>query len=117
VLGRAIISDFSNSRVLDRLLMYERRLERSLNKTMDELHKRKLIRQLEQANKEIEEEEFGMDEAVSNQWLAPGPAPGVNRPGFVSLRHGEKNAKHPASYNTYGTSFAAVEKIENKPNP
>jgi hypothetical protein len=42
--------------------MYERRLERSMNKTMDELHKRKLIRQLEQANKEIEEGEFGKTE-------------------------------------------------------
>jgi hypothetical protein len=59
VLGRAVISDFSNSRVLERLLMYERRLESSMKRTMDELHKRKLIRQLEQANKEIEEGEFG----------------------------------------------------------
>ncbi len=66
VLGRAVISDFSNSRVLERLLMYERRLENSMKKTMDELHKRKLIRQLEQANKEIEEEEFGMDEHLQN---------------------------------------------------
>ena len=78
VLGRAVISDFSNSRVLERLLMYERRIENSLKKTMDELHKRKLIRQLEQANKEIEKEEFEMDEAVSNQRLALGPATGVN---------------------------------------
>ena len=46
--------------------MYERRLERSLNKTMDELHKRKLIRQLEQANKAVEDEEFGMDEHLQN---------------------------------------------------
>ena len=58
VLGRAVINDFANSRVLEKLLMYERRLENSLNKTMDELHKRKLVRQLEQANKEIEAEEF-----------------------------------------------------------
>jgi ATP-dependent DNA ligase len=58
VLGRAVISDFSNSRVLERLLMYERRIENSLNKTMDELHKRKLVQQLEQANKAIETDEF-----------------------------------------------------------
>jgi hypothetical protein len=85
VLGRAIISDFSNSRVLERLLMYERRLERSLNKTMDELHKRKLIRQLEQANKEIEAEEFEMDGTSTTEE--------VNVPGFVELRRGEKNEK------------------------
>jgi hypothetical protein len=78
VLGRAVINDFENSRVLERLLMYERRLENSLKKTMDELHKRKLIRQLEQANKEDEAEDFEIDEAVSNQRLAPGPAPGIN---------------------------------------
>ena len=60
VLGRAVINDFANSRVLERLLMYERRLENSLNKTMDELHKRKLVRQLEQANKAIEMEDFGL---------------------------------------------------------
>jgi hypothetical protein len=90
VLGRAVISDFSNSRVLERLLMYERRLERSLNKTMDELHKRKLIRQLEQANKEIEAEEFEMDGTSTTEE--------VNVPGFVELRRGEKNEKQSQFY-------------------
>jgi hypothetical protein len=42
--------------------MYERRLESSMKKTMDELHKRKLIRQLEQANKEIETDDYEMME-------------------------------------------------------
>ena len=64
VLGRAVISDFSNSRVLERLIMYERRIENSLNKTMDELHKRKLIRQLEQANKEVESDEYDTIETL-----------------------------------------------------
>jgi hypothetical protein len=36
-LGRVVLKDFSNGRVLDRLLMYERRIERSLYKTMAEL--------------------------------------------------------------------------------
>ena len=106
VLGRAAIHDFSNSRVLERLLMYERRLERSLNKTMDELHKRKLIRQLDQANKEIEADDFEIDEAIT-QRLAPGPAPGVNSssPSFAGINPassnyaGVNNTKHPASYN------------------
>ena len=66
VLGRTAISDMSNSRVLERLLMYERRIESSMKKTMDELHKRKLIRQLEQANKEIEAEEFETIEPFLN---------------------------------------------------
>jgi len=60
VLGRAAIKDMSNSRVLERLLMYERRIENSLHKTLDELHKRKLVRELEQANKAVEAEDFDM---------------------------------------------------------
>jgi len=42
-LGRLVIKDFSNSKVLDRLLMYERRIENSLYKTMQELQRLKLI--------------------------------------------------------------------------
>jgi len=43
-LGRIAIKDFSNSRVLERLLMYERRLEHSLYKTLLELQRLHLIR-------------------------------------------------------------------------
>ena len=43
-LGRSIIKDFSDERVLDRLMMYERRIEASLYKTMRELQKLTLIR-------------------------------------------------------------------------
>jgi hypothetical protein len=46
-LGRLAIKDFSNTRVLERLLMYERRLEHSLYKTICELQKLQLMRQLE----------------------------------------------------------------------
>jgi len=38
-LGRVVVRDFANSRVLDRLLMYERRIESSLYRTMGELKK------------------------------------------------------------------------------
>jgi len=53
VLGRVAISDMSNSRVLERLLMYERRIENSMLKTMDELRRRRLMRELEQAREEL----------------------------------------------------------------
>jgi len=46
-LGRLAIKDFSNARVLDRLLMYERRLEHSLYKTLLELQRLNLIRKLD----------------------------------------------------------------------
>ena len=46
-LGRVVLKDFSNSRVLDRLLMYERRMEHSLYKTMAELQRLRLLRELD----------------------------------------------------------------------
>ena len=46
-LGRMAIKDFSNARVLDRLLMYERRIENSLYKTTFELYRLRLMSKLE----------------------------------------------------------------------
>jgi hypothetical protein len=48
-LGRIAIKDFSNARVLERLLMYERRMEHSLYKTILELQRLNLIRKLNPA--------------------------------------------------------------------
>ena len=45
-LGRLAIVDFSNARVLDRLLMYERRIEHSLYRTILELQRLNLIKKL-----------------------------------------------------------------------
>ena len=44
ILGRIALKDFSNARVLDRLLMYERRIEHSLYKTTLELQRLHLLR-------------------------------------------------------------------------
>jgi hypothetical protein len=44
--GRALVKDFGHNRVLDRLLMYERRIEHSLYRTMAELHRLRLLRNL-----------------------------------------------------------------------
>ena len=49
-LGRLALKDFANARVLDRLLMYERRIEHSLQKTILELQRLTLIRNLENPN-------------------------------------------------------------------
>jgi hypothetical protein len=46
-LGRMAIKDFSNDRVLERLLMYERRLEHSLYRTLIELQRLNLIKNLD----------------------------------------------------------------------
>ncbi|MFA5240393.1 MAG: hypothetical protein WC476_11900 [Phycisphaerae bacterium] len=45
-LGRLAIRDFSNQRILERLLMYERRLENSLYKTVLELQRLNLMKNL-----------------------------------------------------------------------
>ncbi len=54
-LGRLAIKDFSNGRVLDRLLMYERRMENSLYKTLLEFQRLHLIKKLDPG---CEREEF-----------------------------------------------------------
>jgi hypothetical protein len=46
-LGRIVVKDFSEARVLDRLLMYERRLEHSLCRILGELRKEHLFHNLE----------------------------------------------------------------------
>jgi len=48
-LGRIATSDWSNCRVLDRLFMYERRIENSLYTTITKLKKYQMIRQIQQA--------------------------------------------------------------------
>ena len=48
-LGQLAIKDFADCRILDRLLMYERRMENSLYKTMLELQRLRLARNLETA--------------------------------------------------------------------
>ena len=57
-LGRMAIKDFSNSRVLDRLLMYERRIENSLFKTIFELQRLSLIRKLQNPDAASQESEY-----------------------------------------------------------
>ena len=57
-LGRMAIKDFSNARVLERLLMYERRIENSLYKTILELQRLHLIRKLNPAGPADEQTDY-----------------------------------------------------------
>jgi len=57
-LGRLAIKDFSNTRVLERLLMYERRIEHSLYRTVLELQRLRLVRKLQHPDAADEETEF-----------------------------------------------------------
>ena len=58
-LGRLAIKDFSYARVLDRLLMFERRIEHSLYKTLFELQRLQLIRNLDPLRAVNEETDYG----------------------------------------------------------
>jgi hypothetical protein len=49
-LGDIIVNDFKTTRVLERLLMYERRIENSLRKMMLDFQRIKLLRQYETLN-------------------------------------------------------------------
>jgi hypothetical protein len=49
-LGDIIVNDFKTTRVLERLLMYERRIENSLRKIMLDFQRLKLLRQYETLN-------------------------------------------------------------------
>jgi len=57
-LGRLAIKDFSNERVLERLLMYERRIENSLYKTLLELQRLNLIKNLDPLSPPDEEDAY-----------------------------------------------------------
>src|SRR4030042_480709 len=54
-LGRLVVKDFGNERVLDRLLMYERRLEHSLFKTLLELQRLNIVRKFGQSSNPLGE--------------------------------------------------------------
>jgi hypothetical protein len=45
--GRRAVQDFAQERILDRLLVYERRIEHSLYRTMAEFRKQRLLREME----------------------------------------------------------------------
>ena len=55
-LGRIATSDWSNSSVLDRMFMYERRIENSASKMMKELKRFQVIRRLERQEVEKQRE-------------------------------------------------------------
>jgi hypothetical protein len=54
-LGRLVVKDFSNERVLDRLLMYERRIEHSLYKTILEFQRLNIARELKRSGNPLGE--------------------------------------------------------------
>jgi hypothetical protein len=54
-LGRLVVKDFSNARVLEHLLMYERRIENSLYKTILEFQRLNIVKKLERSRNPLGE--------------------------------------------------------------
>jgi len=115
-LGRIALKDFSNARVLDRLLMYERRIEHSLYKTTLELQRLHLLRDLQPSEPNLEPED---------RYLAPGPVPGGttepnNTPVPERIEYQESRIQHPASSVEYPASSIEYQEssiiAQNKPN-
>ncbi len=107
-LGQIALKDFSNARVLDRLLMYERRIEHSLYKTTLELQRLHLLKTLEPSEPNLEPEA---------RYLAPGPVPGGSTE--------PNNTPEPAAADPTRPDTPVAERIEyqessiiaqNKPN-
>ena len=99
-LGRIATHDWSNCRVLDRMMLYERRIENSLHKTMRELERRQLIRQYQQQEAEQEQDQFQ---------LAPNTAGGsitdLKKQTQFSVTHISVN---PLKKGNYGNNSLAV---------
>jgi hypothetical protein len=60
-LGRVARLDWSSSRVLERMMIYEKRIESSMSKTMNELKKYQIMRQVEQ---QYVEQELKPDQTI-----------------------------------------------------
>jgi hypothetical protein len=71
--GRRAVQDFNQERVLDRLLVYERRIESSLYRTMGELRKLRLMREKDppQERAKAEGELTGVSSCSCRVGLAP----------------------------------------------
>ena len=108
-LGQVVVADFSHARVLDRLLMYERRIEHSLYRTMGELQKQRLLRELNPPT------EGSAAEAVSaGSTGIPFAGLGAGLP--VNLDHGrDAHATEPPYGGTTNGADAEEPSCETKP--
>ena len=68
-LGRLAIKDFSNSRVLEKLLMYERRTESSLYRTLLELQRLNMIKKLKAGHENQNEPKTNPNEPKRTQFF------------------------------------------------
>ena len=118
-LGKVIISDYSESRVLDRLSIYERRIENSLFKTINELRRTQILREMEKEKRETEEiiatdieqgsqDSWQQDESISAQ----GFAATSDESGFAEMKYRKQSQFANLRLETLNSKHEILNNIE-----
>ena len=110
ILGWATIKDFGDAQVLERLLMYEKRIESSLYKAMNELQKLQRTRKQEQAEAEKKRAEFEKQSQLNN--FTAGNAESAEQTHYPDLPDAEKQTQSCLS----ATSANPAVNEKTKPN-
>jgi hypothetical protein len=87
ILGRIVVKDFGDAKVLDQLLVYERRIENSLYRTLGELRKQQVLRALQA--EEAPRSEYRLQAGEES------PSPNTTAPVGAGPRACPKNAGQP----------------------
>ena len=112
-LGRAAINDYSNSRVLDRLMMYERRIENSMLRTLHELERLRLLRELKKTDEAGEQ--FEPESAIHPLGMAATQV--VENPAIPPLGKDANQTDFNQQFTPKGSQFDKSEAIlKNKAN-
>ena len=104
-LGRAVVKDLSNARVIERLLMYERRIEHSLFKTIAELQRLNLTREFNPAVNPLRNI-FRHSQSPRHEESPAPPAQNCDCP---------ENFNPPQTQNV-GCAVHTISSVQNKPN-
>jgi len=116
VLGRMALKDFSNQRVLEHLLLYERRIEHSLYRTMLELQRLTLIRKRHIADA-TQEEHDPQKEACHASLLAHKIPPFMQNKANFPTPANEPNLSSNKALRTQTTSGAAKKQSQSPKTP
>jgi len=116
VLGRMAIKDFANERLLERLLMYERRIEHSLYRTMLELQRLTLTRKSHLADA-TQEEHDPQKEACHASLLAHKIPPFMQNKANFPTPANEPNLSSNKHLRTQTTSGAAKKQSQSPKTP
>jgi hypothetical protein len=108
--GKAVIRDYANSRVIERLSLYERRIESSLFRTTVELERRKLMRQTEDDGGQTTEDRGQKTDELKKQSQNAGLRPEARSTKLEILN----NTKCPENRNSQNKSAVSANSAVNE---